>query len=176
METPSPRPGSGRAFVAALLALVFIGAAASQSQASTKSLATGPFTKELEDGLVVYFEILPRPIPPMKELNFAVNLSRAGKPLEAFEVLLDLTMPGMFMGKNSPTLVRVGPGRFEGRGVLPRCMSGDRHWQALLTLRESGGSHRIIFPFEVAEEASMPPPASSSGGSGQGEMPASPSP
>jgi hypothetical protein len=65
------------------------------------------------------------------------------------EVQVDLTMPAMFMGKNRPVLKHVGEGRYEGKAVLPRCMSGDKRWQAEILVKEGSGEARALFPFEL---------------------------
>ncbi|MFZ4615030.1 MAG: hypothetical protein ACOYM2_02395, partial [Rectinemataceae bacterium] len=93
--------------------------------------------------------ILPRPVKPMSDLVLVVNLSRAGRALVDAEVQVDLTMPAMFMGKNRPVLKHVGEGRYEGKAVLPRCMSGDKRWQAEILVKEAGSEARAVFPFEL---------------------------
>ena len=152
-QTPAVRT---RAFVAAVLACALAASAAAQDPkaASTPApssvdLAKGPVTRELEGGLLVQFEILPRPIAAMKDLVFVVTLTRAGKPVIGAEVTVDLTMPAMFMGKNSPVLAYRDGGRYEGKGILPRCMSGDKRWQAELIIREGSITRKVAFPFEI---------------------------
>ena len=139
-----------RAFVAALASCLLVAAAAAEEAIPAGDLARGPVARELEGGLVVSFEILPRPIEAMKELVFAVTLTREGKPVEGAGLSLALSMPAMYMGRNSPTLTEVKPGRFEGRGVVPRCMSGDKRWQATILVKEAGASFSVVFPFETS--------------------------
>jgi hypothetical protein len=126
------------------------GTMSGQAAPQAAELTLGPVTRELEGGLVVQFEIQPRPIAAMKDLVFTVTLSRAGKPVVGAEVTVDLTMPAMFMGKNSPALAYRGGGIYEGKGVLPRCMSGDKRWQAELVVREGGVTRTVAFPFETS--------------------------
>jgi hypothetical protein len=131
------RPGQGQA-------------AQGQTPAPACDLAQGPCSLSLEGGLLVQFEILPRPILPLKELLFVVTLSRDGRPVEDALVEVDLSMPAMYMGRNRPSLVHVGQGRYEGRGVVTRCMSGDRRWLAELLIKDSHGEQRAAFPFETS--------------------------
>ena len=140
----------GRSLGAVLLAFALATFAGAETTASTEDLNQGPVTKELDGGLVVQFEIFPRPIPAMKQLEFALTLTRDGKAVEGAEVSLEFTMPAMYMGKNSPTLVEVSPGRFEGKGLIVRCMSGDKRWLATIVIKEAGGSHKVAFPLEVS--------------------------
>jgi hypothetical protein len=146
------RAAGRRAFFAALVAclLFAVAAAAAEGTMPAGDLAQGPVTRVLEGGLVVSLEILPRPIEAMKELGFVVILTREGRPVEGAELSLELSMPAMYMGRNSPTLTEVKPGRFEGRGVVPRCMSGDKRWQATILVKEAGASLKVVLPFETS--------------------------
>lgn len=139
------RPGRGLA--ALLFAFALAASIGAQEATANDDLSKGPVTKELEGGIVARLEILPRPIESMKSLAITVVLTREGKPLEGAELVLDLGMPAMYMGKNSPTMTEVAPGRFEGKGLVTRCMSGDKHWQAEITVKEGGANHKIVFPF-----------------------------
>lgn len=87
-----------------------------------------------------------RPLPPQafKELTFI--LSMKGGKLQEEEILLDLTMPGMFMGQNQVKLKRNEEGRYIGKGVIPRCPSGKTLWQATVIM-PSG--ERADFRFHV---------------------------
>ena len=78
----------------------------------------------------VTLNIDPKPIKHMKELTFSVTVSPCDK-LPA-SLLLDLSMPGMAMGKNQVTLVKKSACRYEGKGIIVRCMSGRTLWQVTL--------------------------------------------
>ncbi|MEI6876899.1 MAG: hypothetical protein WCL50_17430 [Spirochaetota bacterium] len=149
MKTLQARASGLPALLFAVLLCALSAAAPAEGLSAGTDPGKGPVAKELEDGLLVQFEILPRPIKAMKDLVFSVTLSRAGKPVTDAELLLDLTMPAMYMGKNSPVLTQAGAGRFEAKGLLPRCMSGDKRWQAELLIREGTGTHRVVFLFET---------------------------
>ncbi|HUX42074.1 MAG TPA: FixH family protein [Rectinemataceae bacterium] len=147
MNTRFLIPGRGRNLVALLFAFALAASVSAQDATANDDLAKGPVTKELEGGIVARLEILPRPIESMKSLAISVTLTRDGKPVEGAELTLDLGMPAMYMGKNSPTMTETSPGHFEGKGLVTRCMSGDKHWQAEITVKEGGASRKIVFPF-----------------------------
>ena len=102
-----------------------------------------------DSGLEVLFSISPRPVRVMEDLEFTMMLTRKGKPVSGAIILLDLSMPGMFMGSNQPKLKEEMPGRYRGRGVIPRCVTGQRTWQAFIAVRHSGIVDKITFLFEV---------------------------
>jgi nitrogen fixation protein FixH len=109
----------------------------------------GPCIRETEDGTTVKFDIKPRPVRAMAELEFIVTLTRGGTPLDGASVALELSMPGMFMGENRPALKQADPGRFEGKGVIIRCPSGEKTWQAAVTVARGGKTAAVDFLFEV---------------------------
>lgn len=76
----------------------------------------------------VTLDIEPKPVSPMQELSFSVTIT----PCDALpeKLLLDLSMPGMMMGKNQVTLSRTTGCTYRGKGVIVRCMSGRTRWQA----------------------------------------------
>ncbi len=77
-----------------------------------------------------------------------VRLTRHGASVDDAEVGLDLTMPGMYMGKNTPLMKHVAGGRYEGTGVIMRCPSGKKLWRATVsvTAKKKPGA---AFLFEV---------------------------
>jgi hypothetical protein len=50
------------------------------------------------------------------------------------EIAVDLTMPGMYMGKNRVILKRESPGKYTGKGIIPLCPSGRKLWKATVTV------------------------------------------
>jgi hypothetical protein len=78
----------------------------------------------------VTLNIEPKPVSAMKELTFILTVSPCNKLPET--LLLDLSMPGMQMGKNQLTLVRKSGCRYEGKGIIVRCMSGRTLWQVTI--------------------------------------------
>jgi len=86
----------------------------------------------------------------MSELAFSIALTRGNKPVtDASSVLLDLSMPGMFMGNNRPILKKVNDGRYEGSGVIIRCLSGKKTWQAEVAVTRANKTSVVDFLFEV---------------------------
>ena len=94
----------------------------------------------------VTLNIDPKPIKHMKELTFSVTVSPCDK-LPA-SLLLDLSMPGMAMGKNQVTLVKKSACTYEGNGIIVRCMSGRTLWQATILSDELNNP---AFTFNVRE-------------------------
>jgi len=91
----------------------------------------------------VRLDISPKPVKTMKELFFVVTVKGANVrgPL-----LLELSMPGMYMGRNEVALNKDPEGSFSGRGVIPRCPTGRKLWQADVTIPGSG---RLTYRFNV---------------------------
>ncbi len=96
-------------------------------------------------GQPVELEILPRPVRVMVELTYRLTLSGLGLA-EGQNPHVDLGMPGMKMGPNRVELKPVSPGTYEGKGILVRCPSGKKAWQAALTVPGQGV---VAFVFNV---------------------------
>jgi hypothetical protein len=99
-------------------------------------------TKTLSDCQVT-LDITPKPIRAMKDLTFTVVLS--GKN-PATEPSIDLGMPGMKMGPNRVMLRLVKEGTYQGEGVVVKCPSGKKTWQALVIVSSLGS---VEFVFDV---------------------------
>ena len=92
----------------------------------------------------VTLEITPRPVTAMQDLTFTVTVDG---PADQFErPYIDLNMPAMDMGRNRVPLTYKGQGVFQGRGVIVRCMSNLKTWQAKITFPDLG---RAYFVFDV---------------------------
>ena len=94
----------------------------------------------------VTLNIEPKPVKHMKELTFSVTVTPCDKLPET--LLLDLSMPGMQMGKNQVTLVKKSGCLYEGKGIIVRCMSGRTLWQATVL---SDTLNNPAFTFNVRE-------------------------
>ena len=111
---------------------------------------SGPCIKEIDhDGIKVVFDIHPKPVSPMKELVFNVTLTDKGNPVTDASVIVDLTMPGMFMGINRPALMHTGSGKYEGRGVIQACPHGGKIWNAEVRIMRQEETATANFIFEV---------------------------
>jgi hypothetical protein len=105
---------------------------------------SGSCTQRLNE-LDVILEISPRPIKAMQDLQF--NLTLSGRsPAPAATPYIDLGMPGMNMGPNRVLLKSIGQGMYAGQGIIVRCPSGRRIWQATATVPDIG---TVKFIFDV---------------------------
>jgi hypothetical protein len=93
--------------------------------------------------LTVSLEITPRPVKAMQDLVFKVSIEGASP---AAPPHIDLGMPAMKMGPNQVALKPMGPGTYEGSGVIVRCPSGKRTWFANVIVPGSG---EVKFIFDV---------------------------
>ena len=91
----------------------------------------------------ITFDVTPKPIKAMKDLLFRVSLS--GNVPENVKVpYIDLGMPGMNMGPNRVILKLSEPGVYEGKGIIVRCPSGRRIWEATVTVPNIGQAEFIF--------------------------------
>ena len=136
-----------------LAVLVLFPAAALQASdaASPKrcTIQKGSCSITTASGMIVGFDIQPKPVKALSQLQYIVTLNDKGKAVTDASVGLDLTMAGMYMGKNAPAMKHVSKGRYEGSGVITRCMSGRKTWQADVTVVRDGARETASFLFEV---------------------------
>jgi hypothetical protein len=105
-------------------------------------LHAGPCTQTLS-GITVTLEVAPKPIRAMQDLSFKVTLM--GKlPPNQKAPYIDLGMPGMMMGPNRVQLTSAGNNAYEGRGVIVKCPSGRKIWQATVTIPDAGQTDFIF--------------------------------
>ncbi|MBI5101113.1 MAG: hypothetical protein HZB33_04690 [Nitrospirae bacterium] len=101
----------------------------------------------------VAFDIVPKPVASMKRLGFSVRPGGGPAAVPDTEVVLDLSMPGMYMHDNRIRLRPNADGSYEGEGVLPRCTSGRRLWKAEVIMQRKDGKEkgpaRASFIFRV---------------------------
>ena len=119
-----------------------VASAGAADQPADCLIGAGSCSKSIGDRRVV-FDISPKPVMTMKELTFAVRIEGGGTPQS---LVLDLSMPGMYMGRNRVVLKKTSDGGYSGRGVIPRCPSGKRLWQAEI---EIPGAGRVVYRFNV---------------------------
>lgn len=91
----------------------------------------------------ITFDVTPKPIKAMKDLLFRVSLS-GNVPVNVKAPYIDLGMPGMNMGPNRVVLKLSEPGVYEGKGIIVRCPSGRRIWQATVTVPNIGQAEFIF--------------------------------
>jgi hypothetical protein len=108
------------------------------------SVPAGPLRGAV-GGQEVLLWITPWPPIAMREVEFTVSLPGiAGKA----SPYVDLSMAGMEMGRNRVDLSRGADGRYRGTGVIVRCPSGTRDWEATVT---APGAGKAVFHFAVAD-------------------------
>ncbi|PKL34130.1 MAG: hypothetical protein CVV45_04655 [Spirochaetae bacterium HGW-Spirochaetae-10] len=100
----------------------------------------------LDDGTVVRFDITPKPVKALEALQFSVFVDGVSDA----KVSVDLAMPAMYMGENKIVLVPTGEGNYSGKGSVVKCTSGDRLWDAAVTIERAGKTSTIHFRFETA--------------------------
>ena len=113
------------------------------------AIQEGPCRKTTGSGIEVVFDMTPRPVKAMQELEFVVTLRNEGKPVTGASLILDLSMPGMFMGNNQPKFAEDQGGSYRGRGVIPRCSTGSKIWKAFIAIAHGGQIEKVVFLFEV---------------------------
>jgi hypothetical protein len=106
-------------------------------------------SRQSGDGMSIVFDVQPKPVASMSESTFIVTLSRSGKPVTDAAIHIDLSMPGMFMGKNQPVLTHRKDGRYEGKGIITSCVSGKKTWLADVVIDSAGATTVFGFIFEV---------------------------
>ena len=123
-----------------------VGLAAADDQTNAMincQIQQGPCIRMVAD-CKVGLDILPKPVKAMQDLIFRVTVEG---PLHMSQPpYIDLNMPAMDMGPNRVLLKQMTDGVFEGRGVIVRCRSGDKTWQAKLTFPGAGST---TFVFDV---------------------------
>ncbi len=83
----------------------------------------------LKQGQVLFrgtLDLNPKPVVAMKEITFTLALNE--KKFDPQEILLDLTMPEMYMGENKVKLLKKQENIYEGKGVFPECTSKFTRW------------------------------------------------
>jgi len=93
----------------------------------------------------VHLSISPWPPKTMREVDFIVRLPGFAGTSAPF---LDLRMAGMEMGRNRVDLTRGADGLYRGTGVIVRCASGRKDWEATVTVPDAG---KAVFRFDVAD-------------------------
>jgi len=108
----------------------------------------GPCIRETNE-MTITFDILPKPVKTMSELRFIVTVKKKDRPVTDTSVTLDLSMPGMYMGKNRPVLKHVSQGTYQGTGIITRCTTGKKTWQAKITVGRGNPATITRYQFEV---------------------------
>ncbi|NOY63938.1 MAG: hypothetical protein GXO97_00850 [Nitrospirae bacterium] len=97
-------------------------------------------------GYRIVFYTEPAPPATLKDTVFRLEIT---PPVEADMVVLELSMPGMYMGENRIILKRSGKRRsalYKAEGIIVRCPSGATLWQADFRIPDTG---EVSFRFHV---------------------------
>ena len=105
-------------------------------------LHQGACTQSLA-GTTVTLTVTPRPVKAMQDLLFQVSLS-SERSADSKPPYIDLGMPGMDMGPNRVLLKSMGNATYAGSGVIVKCPSGRRTWQATVTIPDAGQADFIF--------------------------------
>jgi hypothetical protein len=138
-----------RVLLPAVLVAAFARTALADDVKVNCDIQAGPCIQKIVNRMSVQFDIKPKPVAAMSDLSYSISVTKGGKPVAGSVVALDLTMPGMYMGKNMPVLKRKGPGRFEGKGIIPKCPTGKKIWQAEVIVAHEGKNTKVAFVVEV---------------------------
>jgi hypothetical protein len=111
-------------------------------------MSAGPCIKTV-NGLTVAVDITPRPLKAMHTSVFRTTISIKNRPVTDASVSINLSMPGMFMGQNIIRLTHLNQGVYEGTGVIIRCPSGKKIWQASVAISRPGRESVVNYIFEV---------------------------
>ena len=117
------------ALATVLLSLLVVRSGRITASFLTDNSSTSPLEEKvtvIPDGRV-QFTVTPQPVQAMKPLLFQVTVHNDREPQS---VLVDLSMPDMYMGINQVTMRKSSPGVYEGVGIIPICPSGLKLWQA----------------------------------------------
>jgi len=96
-------------------------------------------------GREVLLSIVPWPPRAMREVDFTVTLPGYSGKASPY---VELSMEGMEMGRNRVDLSRGTDGSYRGTGVIVRCPSGKRDWEATVT---APGAGKAVFHLAVAD-------------------------
>ncbi|HWR00710.1 MAG TPA: hypothetical protein VN371_02520 [Chlorobaculum sp.] len=99
------------------------------TKAESDNVLNWPCTKEIP-GRKITLDITPKPVRHMADLTFRVTITPCTSIPST--LVLDLSMPGMYMGKNQVVMTRKEPCIWEGKGVIVSCMSGRKLWRATI--------------------------------------------
>lgn len=99
------------------------------------------------NGQEVSFEISPRPIPLVSQLDLNVQV----KGLDAKGVKVDFQGTTMNMGPNMVSLNSQSAGKFKGKGMLPVCVRNSMEWKAEVLVQTPDGTYSAPFIFVTSK-------------------------
>ncbi len=99
------------------------------------------------DGQELDFSLQPNPVPVLKPLRLAVQLSPPATPAVRQDIEVDFVGVDMDMGFNRVKLERQDADHYTGTGVLSLCTRKRMEWEARVLLHTGKGIKMAIFPF-----------------------------
>ncbi len=120
------------AFYGTLLIVLLSGGCSRHDAATDCDINKGPCTRDTGTAEII-FDITPKPVKAMQELTFTVKIKGSSG---ADNLIITLGMPGMYMGGNKVIARKSAKDTYTGKGVIPRCLSGKRLWQATVETPE----------------------------------------
>lgn len=124
----------------------FAALAEEESQAETDCNIHKTSCAKTVSGHKVILDINPKPVKSMTDLTFSVIIPDKEPGSNPY---IDLGMPRMTMGPNRVELEKnVESQSFEGKGIIVRCPSGRKTWQADVTIPGVGTAE---FVFDVMD-------------------------
>ncbi|MCS7204654.1 MAG: hypothetical protein NZ853_03055 [Leptospiraceae bacterium] len=91
----------------------------------------------------------PKPVYTMKEIQFQLEFTKSN--IHQPEILLDLTMPAMYMGENKVIMKKVSDNLFEGKGIFPECTSDDRRWNIKILMKTPEKEYVKNIQFDILQ-------------------------
>lgn len=141
-----------------LMEILLLGHSLAAEDAPDCNLERGSCITKIGDKEIT-FDVSPKPVKAMEELAFRLVIKRnpPSPPLRKGgqegmkelpeKITVDLSMPGMYMGKNQVLLKKGPDGTYSGKGIIPKCRSGRRLWRATVDIPKTG---KVDFTFNVS--------------------------
>lgn len=98
--------------------------------------------EQVVDGVTIGLEAIDSPRVNAAQELFVTLADAAGNPIDDAAVFIDLTMPAMPMGTNTPVAEPLGDGRYRAGNVVMD-MAGD--WELEVVAEIAGREHRAVF-------------------------------
>lgn len=138
-----------------LLLLIACGSDKAAEQADC-DITSGPCSRTITAAgpVTVTLDITPRPPATMKRLVFRVTAEADKELIKNADVSINLSMPGMTMMENRIQLRQQPDRSYAGEGILVRCPSGKKLWQADILITRpavpAAGALQTSFRFRAA--------------------------
>lgn len=92
--------------------------------------------------------LLGPPVRPLESFALQLRVVRGSVPMDA-QITVDFQMRDMDMGQTRYRLQRAADGVWQGRAMLPVCVSGRSDWVAALSIQADGRRWTAELPFTL---------------------------